>query len=99
MIESTISMVVLPKREWESIKNAVNEMKSLLEGKASLEASEEWIESAKARKMLGVSPKTWQTYRDNRLISFAQFGRKIMVKKADLQAFLDANYISRKEVV
>lgn len=96
---NNISMVVLPKTEWETIKNAVNEMKALLEGKASFEAGEEWIESTKARKMLGVSPKTWQTYRDNRLISFAQFGRKIMVKKADLQAFLNAHYISRKEVV
>lgn len=93
------TMVVLPKNEWESIKMAVYDMKELLQGRASSGASGEWLESTEARKILGVSPKTWQTYRDRRLISFAQFGRKIMVKRADLEAFMNAHYISRKEVV
>lgn len=99
MSQNNISMVVLPKKEWESIKMAVNDMKELLQGRASIEASEEWLDSTEARKILGVSPKTWQTYRDRRLISFAQFGRKIMVKRADLEAFMNAHYISRKEAI
>ncbi len=41
------------------------------------------------------SQKTWQTYRDKRLIPFSQFGRKIYVKRADLEAFLEGNKIER----
>ena len=61
------------------------------------EAGSEWIESVEARKMLGVSPKTWQTYRDRRVIPFAQIGRKILVKKADLDAFMREHYISTEK--
>ena len=63
---------------------------SYVKGKAKAEAEGQWIESEEARKMLGVSAKTWQTYRDSRAIPFSQFGRKIYVKKADIEAFLQA---------
>jgi hypothetical protein len=47
--------------------------------------------------MLGVSSKTWQNYRDNRIIPFAQFKRKISVKRSDLEAFMEAHYIKKIE--
>lgn len=52
------------------------------------DANSEWIESEDTRKILGVSPKTWQNYRDQRIIPFSQIGRKIYVNRADLDAFL-----------
>lgn len=91
---STMAMVVLPKSEWQGVKEDLQEMKNLLTKKNTEKVENEWIESVKARKMLGVSPKTWQTYRDRRIIPFAQIGRKILVKRADLDAFMDAHYIS-----
>lgn len=91
---STMAMVVLPKSVWQGVKEDLQEVKELLTKKNTEEAGNEWIESAKARKMLGVSPKTWQTYRDKRIIPCAQIGRKILVKKADLDAFMQAHYIS-----
>lgn len=57
------------------------------------ESNSEWIESDEARKLLGVSPKTWQNYRDQRLIPFSQVGRKIYVSRADLDAFLRSHRI------
>lgn len=89
-----MAMVVLPKSEWQGVKEDLQEMKNLLTKKNTEKVENEWIESVKARKMLGVSPKTWQTYRDRRIIPFAQIGRKILVKRADLDAFMDAHYIS-----
>ncbi|MDE6497888.1 MAG: helix-turn-helix domain-containing protein [Muribaculaceae bacterium] len=35
-----------------------------------------------------MSPNTWQNYRDQRLISFSQIGRKIYVNHADIDNFL-----------
>lgn len=89
-----MAMVVVPQSVWEGVKDDLQEVKELLIKKNTEDAGNEWIESVKARQMLGVSPKTWQTYRDRRIIPFAQIGRKILVKKADLDAFMDAHYIS-----
>lgn len=94
---STIAMVVLPQSVWEGMKSDIQDMKELLIKRNKEEAGSEWIESVEARKMLGVSPKTWQTYRDRRVIPFAQIGRKILVKKADLDAFMREHYISTEK--
>lgn len=90
------SVVVLPQSEWECIKDLLNEVKDTLTTKQVQEANSRWIESTEARKMLNVSAKTWQDYRDKRVIPFVQFGRKIFVKRADIEAFMESHYI-RKE--
>lgn len=91
-----LAMVVLPKTAWEAITAEIKEVKNLLQEKSKEGMNNQWLESSEARKMLGVSPKTWQSYRDERRIPFSQFGRKIYVKRADLEAFLDAHYIQAK---
>ena len=92
-----MAMVVLPQSVWEGMKADIQDMKELLTKKSTEEAGNEWIESIEARKILGVSPKTWQTYRDRRIIPFVQIGRKILVKKSDLEAFMQEHYISTKK--
>lgn len=91
-----LAMIVLPKTAWEAVTAEIKELKNLLQSKSEEELKNQWLESAEARKMLGVSPKTWQTYRDERRIPFSQFGRKIYVKRADLEAFMEAHYIQAK---
>ena len=92
-----MAMVVLPQSVWEGMKSDIQDMKDLLTKRSKEEAGSEWIESVEARKMLGVSPNTWQTYRDRRIIPFAQIGRKILVKKMDLQAFMESHYIQSEK--
>ena len=96
-VASTMAMVVLPQSVWEDVKSDIQDMKELITKRNNENTENEWIDSVKARKMLGVSPKTWQTYRDKRIIPFAQIGRKILVKREDLQAFMESHYISIKE--
>ena len=94
------SFVVLPESEWKGIKDLLLEVKDTLQTKSDTEINSQWIESNEARKMLGVSAKTWQDYRDKRVIPFSQFGRKIYVRRADIEAFLQQHYIkARKECV
>ena len=88
------AFVLLPKSELDEITSSLDELKELVKGKAQQEALGRWIESEEARKILGVSPKTWQTYRDTRALPFSQFGRKIYVKQADLDAFLESHKIN-----
>lgn len=47
-----------------------------------------WIQSEDARKMFGVSKKTWQTWRDKRHIPFSQFGMKVYYHLDDLNNFM-----------
>lgn len=81
-------MLVVPHEEWQSLHDKLDCLTELVERNQSTASSADWLESEDARKILGVSPKTWQNYRDQRLIPFSQIGRKIYVNRADLDAFL-----------
>lgn len=50
-------------------------------------------------KMLDVSPKTLQNYRDKKQISFSQVGPKIWFTAQDVQTFLTHNKIQAKGLI
>lgn len=91
------ALIVIPQSAWQGFQDDLREVKEMLAAKSADELSKQWIESTEARKMLGVSQKTWQTYRDRRVIPFSQIGRKIYVRMADLQGFMESHYISAKK--
>lgn len=88
-----VSLVVIPQQVWEGVNSTLQELKAILISQKEDRIQNQWIESTEARKILKVSAKTWQTYRDERRIPFSQFGRKIYVKRADLEAFMEQHYI------
>lgn len=92
--QSGQTMVILPASAIDELASSINEMKDLLLGRAKVEAGEVWVESSEARKMLGISQRTWQSYRDRKVIPFSQFGRKIYVRKADIDTFLSNHSIN-----
>lgn len=55
-----------------------------------------WLSSDDVCKMLLISKRTLQTYRDQRTIPFAQFGRKIYYKASDIDEYLDQHYIKAR---
>ena len=81
-------LFVVPEEEWRNLHDTLEQIIDLITRRNSDDSSNEWIESDEARKLLGISPKTWQNYRDQRLIPFSQIGRKIYVNRADLDTFL-----------
>lgn len=83
------TFVLIPEDDYKAILKGIEEIKDLINGKAAEQAKTRWIESNEARQMLGVSPKTWQAYRDERVLPFSQFGRKIYVRQSDLEAFFE----------
>ena len=91
-----INLTMIPQTELDNIKSDIQQIKELLRKKSESDMEEQWLSSTEARKMLGVSGKTWQVYRDKRIIPFSQFGRKIKVKKVDIEAFLQDHFISSK---
>ncbi len=60
------------------------------------EQSDVILTGEEARKMLNVCPATWQKMRDNRKIAFSQVGRKIYVRKSDVEEYLRIHLINNK---
>ncbi|MBK7683657.1 MAG: helix-turn-helix domain-containing protein [Bacteroidetes bacterium] len=78
------------------LQNDVAEIKSILKSKPEELFKSTWIESKRVPELLGISAKTWQNWRDKRVIPFSQFGAKIYVKMDELNKLFEANSISNK---
>lgn len=83
------SVVVLPKEVWEEIVKTLGELKA----KVRVSAGNEWLNSKAVREYLGISSRQFQKYRDERRIPFSQLGRKVYVKRSDLDEFLQKHRI------
>ncbi|MCH5218562.1 MAG: helix-turn-helix domain-containing protein [Muribaculaceae bacterium] len=90
-----INMVVLPQETLDEIMEVVHRAAENQEA-ASKAKDDEWLSSEEARQILGVSPKTWQNYRDRGIIPFSQTGRKIYVLRSDLDNYLKSHRIARR---
>lgn len=56
-----------------------------------------YLTSEQVCEVLGVSAKQFQKYRNERRIAFSQFGRKIYVKRSDLDRFLESHRIEARK--
>lgn len=92
----SLQMVLVPQTFLDEIMEKIESLQEFFKREGDYPPSLEWIESDVARKMLGVCKKTWQTYRDKRIISFSQFGRKIYVNKNDLNKFMEDHKITSR---
>lgn len=93
--ENNLSLAVVPEQFLIRMEFELNEVKAILKAKNEEEINQQWIDSIKIPELLGISRKTWQTYRDKRLISFSQIGNKIYVKRADLEGFMNEHRIDK----
>lgn len=96
-INSSTLLFVVPEEEWRNLHDTLKQIIDLITRRNADDSRSEWIESEDARKILGVSPKTWQNYRDQRIIPFSQIGRKIYINRADLDAFLRKHRIDSRK--
>ena len=101
MEQNSMTFSVLPDAEWKAMKeeqrairNQLNNLVRMVENKQM--DTQEWLTLEEARDIIGVCPKTFQKYRDNGIIPFSQYGRKIYFKKSDIQAFLESKRIIRR---
>ena len=93
--QSGMTMVVLPQEALDEIMEVVHRAAENQQF-SSRDQKDEWLSSEEARQILGVSPKTWQNYRDRGIIPFSQTGRKIYVLRSDLDNYLKSHRISRR---
>jgi len=96
---NNVSLAVVPQGFLEQMEADINELKDLLRTKNEEEINSQWVESVKVPKILGISRKTWQTYRDKRLIPFSQISSKIYVKRSDLENFMESHYVGKRREI
>ena len=93
---NNLQMAVVPQSYLNKQEAQMEKLLNLLQKKSEEEINSMWIESVKIPKQLGISQKTWQMYRDKRIIPFSQIGSKIFVKREDLEKFMTNHYIESK---
>lgn len=94
--ENTLQMAVVPQSFLDKLEEKMETLETILKEKSEQEINSQWINSTQVPKILGISQKTWQTYRDKRLIPFSQIGSKIFVRREDIDNFLASHYINSK---
>ena len=89
--------LLLNEDELNIVLKELQEIKKILQSSQKKLAQKEYVNTDEAAKLLKVTTRTLQNWRDQRLISFIQIGSKILFKKADVEDFLMRHYIKRKE--
>jgi len=92
-MQTNETLAVMPQSELVSIKNTLTQIQEQLNKQAASNFKEQYIESKQVPKLLGISGRTWQAYRDRKEFPFIQLGSKIWVKRSDLEKFMETHYV------
>ncbi|ANI89248.1 hypothetical protein A9P82_08055 [Arachidicoccus ginsenosidimutans] len=66
----------------------LQDLKSIHKEQAS-SSSKQWLKSYEVRKLLGISPGTLQTLRDNRTLPFTRIGNVIFYNVEDIHSMMN----------
>jgi len=56
-----------------------------------------WLTTKEVARVLQISPRTIQNYRDQGILPFSQFGREVRYRSEDVQDFLMAHYVKSRD--
>lgn len=84
-------MVLVPKKFLEQQEERLIRIENLISGKLETDLSNEWIEARKIPSMLSISERTWQRWRNAKLIQTSKVNSKIYVKRSDVEKLLMSN--------
>ena len=76
------------KTEFFKLKAEIDRLKAKLEKPSSALLSNE-----EARNLVGVSVRTWASFREKNIIPYVRIGRKILYKVEDINRFIDEHYV------
>lgn len=83
--------VILSKEQFDELLNQVADIKATLVEKQK-DPADVFLDNAEFMKLMNISVRTCQTWRDEGIISFSQIGSKIYYRMSDVQKLLDSNY-------
>jgi hypothetical protein len=86
-----MNAVILTQEQYNEIITRIDEIKSEIKG-TSKSSGNEFVDNVDFIKLMNISKRTAQAWRDEGKISFSQVGGKIYYKMSDVQECLNHNY-------
>ena len=83
-----MEVIVIEAQAWKEIINRIDNIEENISALRQQNWEDRWITGEELRDILHISPRTEQTYRDERLLAFSQMGHKILYRMKDVQDFL-----------
>lgn len=81
----------------ETIIRLRNRIEEILKNYRPVMNGEIYLSGEDVCKLLHISKRTLQQYRDDNILPFIQIGGKIIYKESDILAVLEQNYISNNK--
>ena len=75
-------------KEILNLKKEVDRLKAKLE-----KPTRALLSNDEARNLIGVSVRTWASFREKNIIPYVRIGRKILYKVEDINRFIDEHYV------
>ncbi len=86
-----MNAVILSQDQFDTIMNRIDEIKTEVIGTSKSKA-DDFVDNADFIKLMNISKRTAQSWRDEGKISFSQVAGKIYYKMSDIQDLLNHNY-------
>ena len=83
--------IILSKEQFDALMSKIDDIHHKINSK-NLPKQEVFLDNEEFIKMLKISRRTAQTWRDEGIISFSQIGSKIYYKMDDVTKMLNKNY-------
>jgi len=82
--------IIIPKDQFQALLARIEQMHQVIE---KLSPQQNFIDNAEFARIMGISKRTAQTWRDEKRISFSQVGAKIYYRREDVEQLLMQNLI------
>ena len=82
--------VILSKEDYEAIKTDLQEIRKHV--KKIVVPNEAFIDNKQFTKLMNISFRTAQVWRDEGIVGFSQEGKKIYYRLSDIEKFLDDHH-------
>lgn len=83
--------IIIPQDQFRELLNKVEHILTSIE-QISANPNDSFIDNAEFLRVMGISKRTAQTWRDEQRISFSQVGAKIYYKRSDVDQLLKNNH-------
>ncbi len=88
-----MEVITIESSTFQQLKNQLDEILTQIKvQKRQNPLSEAWLDNSDVVKLLRISTRTLQNYRDSGMIPFSKIGAKIYYKASDVEGLLNANY-------
>lgn len=84
--------IILTRQQFDNITSKLDDLKKIVLNQPNSNQEDSIIDNAHFIKLMSISKRTAQTWRDHGKIGFSQVGNKIYYKLSDVNELLAGNY-------